>query len=292
MLPESAVQDGAVHYGWFATEQDEAQAVAAEISASMAEGEDDQTYAVLARTRAQLETAAAALRRAGVPCEFVGLSGLLSTPEVAEVLAYLRVIADPKRSDALLRILGGARYRIGPRDLYALGRAAKGLESWRRKETVPAAEAGQTDDAEDRFSDFAQELEEMASLVEALDALPDGPKRAAERWGFTEEGAARLLSARDGLRTLRQSSSLDLGTLIQRVVTETGLEVEVAARPWEEQHHATRQLDAWSSRRRASPVLRAGRISAASSNGWRPQRRESGAWSRLRPTPGREQCSC
>ena len=244
VLPESAVQDGTVQYGWFATEQEEARAVAGQIAAVMNAEEREQTYAVLARTRAQLETAAAALRRAGVPCEFVGLSGLLSTPEVAEVLAYLRVIADPKRSDALLRILGGARYRIGPRDLYALGRAAKGLESWRRKETVPVAEAGQTDDAEDRFSDFAQELEEMASLVEALDALPDGPKRAAERWGFTEEGAARLLSARDGLRTLRQSSSLDLGTLIQRVVTETGLEVEVAARPWEEQHHATRQLDA------------------------------------------------
>ncbi len=244
VVPEDAVQDGAVHYGWFTTEQDEAQAVAAEISASMAEGENDQTYAVLARTRAQLETAAGALRRAGVPCEFVGLSGLLSTPEVAEVLAYLRVIADPKRSDALLRILGGARYRIGPRDLYALGRSAKGLESWRRKESTHPAQEEQTDDADDRFSDLAQELEEMASLVEALDALPDDPQRAAERWGFTEEGAARLCKARDGLRTLRQFSSLDLGTLIQRVVSETGLEVEVAARPWEEQHHATRQLDA------------------------------------------------
>lgn len=252
VVPESAVQDGAVRYGWFLTEQEEAQAVAAEISAVMSGSQDEQTYAVLARTRAQLETVSFALRKAGIPYEFVGLSGLLSTPEVAEVLAYLRVLADPKRSDALLRILAGARYRIGPRDLYALGRAAKGLESWRRKDSrssasdeegLQAAEGGQTDDADDRFADFTQELEEMASLVEALDALPDDAGKAAERYGFTVEGALRLLKARDGLRRLRQLSSLDLGTLIQRVVSETGLDVEVAARPWEEQHHATRQLD-------------------------------------------------
>lgn len=245
VVPPSAVQDGTVRCGWFATEQEEAQAVAGQIAAAMAASDEEQTYAVLARTRAQLETAAAALRRQGIPYEFLGLSGLLSTPEVAEVLAYLRVIADPKRSDALLRILGGARYRIGPRDLYALGRAAKGLESWRRK--ASAGETGgatQVEDADDRFSEVTQELEEMASPVEALDALPDDPERAVERYGFTAVGAQRLLRARDGLRLLRQLSSLDLGTLIQRVVSETGLDVEVAARPWEEQHHATRQLDA------------------------------------------------
>ena len=112
VVPESAVQDGSVRYGWFATEQEEAQAVAGQIAAAMASSQEEQTYAVLARTRAQLETAAAALRREGIPYEFLGLAGLLSTPEVAEVLAYLRVVADPKRSDALLRILGGARYRI------------------------------------------------------------------------------------------------------------------------------------------------------------------------------------
>ena len=245
VVPESVVQDGSVRYGWFATAQEEAQAVAGQIAAAIQASEEDQTYAVLARTRAQLETAAAALRRQGIPYEFLGLSGLLSTPEVAEVLAYLRVIADPKRSDALLRILGGARYRIGPRDLYALGRAAKGLESWRRK--ASAGETGgssEVEDADDRFSEVTQELEEMASLVETLDALPDEPEKAVERYGFTGVGAQRLVRARDALRVLRQLSSLDLGTLIQRVVSETGLDVEVAARPWEEQHHATRQLDA------------------------------------------------
>ena len=64
-----------------------------------------------------------AIEARGVPVEVVGLGGLLAVPEVQDVVATLRVLHDAGASDALARLLTGPRWRIGPRDLVALGRA-------------------------------------------------------------------------------------------------------------------------------------------------------------------------
>ena len=63
-----------------------------------------------------------ALRERGLPVEVVGLGGLLDTPEVRDVVCTLQVLADPTAGASLLRLLTGARWRIGPRDVVALYR--------------------------------------------------------------------------------------------------------------------------------------------------------------------------
>ena len=84
------------------------------------------SVAVLVRNRSQIPRIEAALRAVELPVQVVGVGGLLATPEVADVVATLRVIADPERGDALMRLLTGARWRIGPRDLDALARWSRG----------------------------------------------------------------------------------------------------------------------------------------------------------------------
>jgi DNA helicase II / ATP-dependent DNA helicase PcrA len=83
--------------------------------------------AVLCRKRAQFPALRAALEARGIPVEVVGLGGLLTVPEVADIVATLRVLHDPTASDALARILTSPRWRIGPADLVALGRRARAL---------------------------------------------------------------------------------------------------------------------------------------------------------------------
>ncbi|HET8641228.1 MAG TPA: ATP-dependent helicase, partial [Pseudonocardiaceae bacterium] len=85
------------------------------------------TTAVLVRTRRQITALDSALRSRGLPVEVVGLGGLLDTPEVRDVVATMQVLADPAQGAALLRLLTGPRWRIGPRDLVALHRRAKAL---------------------------------------------------------------------------------------------------------------------------------------------------------------------
>ncbi len=83
--------------------------------------------AVLCRKRAQFPLLRAAIEAKGIPVEVVGLGGLLTVPEVADIVATLRVLHDPTASGSLARLLTGPRWRIGPRDLVALGRRARAL---------------------------------------------------------------------------------------------------------------------------------------------------------------------
>jgi DNA helicase II / ATP-dependent DNA helicase PcrA len=169
------------------------------------------TTAVLVRTRAQIPPLEMALRSAGLPVEVVGLGGLLDTPEVRDVVSTLRVLADPGEGAALLRLLTGPRWRIGPRDLVALYRRARSLARERR------LALGSGDEPE-----LADALDE-AVLVEALDNLG-----APERYSI--EGWNRFTALRDELRALRQRLDQALPDLIADVERTTGLDVEVAAR--------------------------------------------------------------
>jgi DNA helicase-2/ATP-dependent DNA helicase PcrA len=54
----------------------------------------------------------------------VGLSGLLETPEIVDLVSMLRVIDDPGANVALTRVLLGPRWRIGYRHLVRLARWA------------------------------------------------------------------------------------------------------------------------------------------------------------------------
>ena len=86
-----------------------------------------QQIAVLARKRSHFARLEAELRARGVPCEVVGLGGLLLEPEVVDIVSTLRVLADPTAGNAVVRLLAGPRWRLGPRDLDALGRRAREL---------------------------------------------------------------------------------------------------------------------------------------------------------------------
>ncbi|GAA1810079.1 ATP-dependent DNA helicase [Nesterenkonia flava] len=250
ILPGEKVAAGEVRYGFFTTDAEEAHAIAAHLSEAIEEarrtGHNPPSCAVLAPTHSHLADIAEHLLRAGLDYELLGLRGLLYVPEVAETLAYLRVLADPARSDAMIRILAGARYRLGPKDLRRLGRYASGLEISRTRVPSQAEAASEAESHDDeRFPSSELELDERASLIEAVDGLPADTHRLTEQYGFSSVGAQRLLTVQDDFRALRSLVGLELGTLIQRLVATIGLDVEVAARPWEARHHATRQIDAF-----------------------------------------------
>ena len=91
-----------------------------------ADGVSPPTAAVLVRRNADAAPIADALRARGIPVEVVGLAGLLSIPEVADVVAMLRLVADPTAGAAAMRVLTGPRWRLGGRDIAALWRACAG----------------------------------------------------------------------------------------------------------------------------------------------------------------------
>jgi DNA helicase-2/ATP-dependent DNA helicase PcrA len=195
--------------------------------------------AVLARKRSQFPLIRAALEARGVPVEVVGLGGLLTVPEVQDVVATLRVVHDPSAGASLARLLTGPRWRLGPRDLVALGRRARELAREAARDVHPDAGAPPERTAADPLRQVVEELgEENGSLVDALDDLG-----AAE--GYSAEGYSRLERLRDELRTLRRHVGLALPDLVTEVERTLGLDIEVASRTGLDPVTARADLDAF-----------------------------------------------
>jgi DNA helicase II / ATP-dependent DNA helicase PcrA len=186
---------------------------------------EGRTMAVLVRNRSQIPRLDAALRAVDLPVEVVGVGGLLATPEVGDVVATLRVLADPARGDALMRLLTGSRWRIGPRDIDALARWARRLVRARAGAADTPAGMGGVDGSGAGAAEIEADPDEVdeRSIVDALDALP------TEGW-LSPRGHRRLSRLAAELRGLRSRAGQPLPDLVHDVERTLGLDVEVAAR--------------------------------------------------------------
>ncbi|MGL5856872.1 MAG: UvrD-helicase domain-containing protein [Angustibacter sp.] len=187
--------------------------------------------AVLCRRRAQFPVLEAALLRRGLPYQVVGLGGLLSTPEVADLLAALHVVADPTRGDLLMRLLTGPSCRLGAHDLMVLG-------SWSRELCRRHLTDGRTSPTETHDEDA------QASLVEALDELPDVGWRDGDGRQLSGPARRRLERLADTVRGLRGRTALPLPELVVEVEQALLLDVELASRPGVSPAQARAHLDA------------------------------------------------
>ena len=253
LTPRDGVTAGRVVLAHSATASEEAQElgdfIQVEREAWLAEHGRLPSVAVLTRKRATQEPVAQALRQRGIPVEVVGLGGLLNTPEIQDVVATLRVIADPGRSDALMRLLAGARWRIGPADLMALADWSE-LRAKRRKWAVAHLQEADFETPDGQGAGDGQhsggpEIVDQASLVEALDNLPWPGWESREGRVLGELAHARLSKLRDELRRLRLLVAEELPLLTAEVVRTLGLDVEVLSRPGRDEHAARRHLDAF-----------------------------------------------
>ena len=232
LAPAPTADRGAVTVGLYDTIADETEALADRLAACWHGTDPDfggrdgrhPTVAVLVRARKQLPGIAAALRERGLPVEVVGLGGLLEVPEVSDVVATLTVLVDPTAGDAMGRLLTGARWRIGPRDLAALEARARALVHSRR----PAAAEG---------APAVQAPSERGSIVEALDDL-GGPD------AYSQAGYRRLRRLGGELAHLRNRLSESLPDLVDEVARTLGLETELASAPGASPAGARAHLDA------------------------------------------------
>jgi DNA helicase-2/ATP-dependent DNA helicase PcrA len=211
LVARTGAGDGEVRAALLSDQLAEAEFVAEQIVGAHERGLEDGTYpdwrdvAVLVRSKRLLGPLREALERRDVPVEVVGLSGLLETPEIVDLVSVLRVIADPGDNVALARVLLGPRWRIGYRHLVRLARWAS-RHNWGLKDVLPG------EDPDPGDVSFA--------LSEALDHL-------GEVEGLDGEARARLEAFRVELRRLRRRSDAPLLDLAQTVLERTGVWAEL-----------------------------------------------------------------
>jgi DNA helicase-2/ATP-dependent DNA helicase PcrA len=190
------------------------------------------SFAVLVRKKAQISLIQEALSKAGIASEVLGLGGLVHVPEVADIVALLKVINSPDAGGALMRHLTGPRINIGPRDIAALGRFSRSrasAEGSDNRSLVQNIIAGNplTADNDDQIA---------GSLIDALDEIESA--RASD---FSSAGYARLTQFSADLRRLRSRASGPITDLILEIERYLNLEAEVMLR--EEGFHGRRHLD-------------------------------------------------
>jgi DNA helicase-2/ATP-dependent DNA helicase PcrA len=171
---------------------------------------------VLTRDNSHAAAVFDALSDREIPVEIVGLKGLLRLPEVSEVVATLTLVQDVTANAALLTLLAGPRWAIGPRDLALLGRRARELAG---------ARAGGAE-----FADVQAQLlaavegsdpTEIPSLCDALEDPGD--------LDYSTEARERFTLLADELRRLRAAVGEPILDLVRRILDTTGIDVELAS---------------------------------------------------------------
>ncbi|WP_433732424.1 UvrD-helicase domain-containing protein [Nocardia sp. CA-129566] len=196
--------------------------IAAEWSTKRAAGAAPPTSAVLVRRNADAAPLAEALREQGLPVEIVGLGGLLATPEVADIVATLRLIAEPGAGSAAMRILTGARWRIGVADLAALARRARDL-------SISRLHGNEVDEITDSTA-LAEALREVAPEPAEQAGLADAIADPGPREQYSESGFLRIVALGRELAALRERSGQPLAELVADVERTIGVGVETQAR--------------------------------------------------------------
>jgi DNA helicase-2/ATP-dependent DNA helicase PcrA len=243
-----------------ADERDEAEWIAAELARRSAGGEWPlEEMAILYRTNAQSRALEEALRRAGVAYRVVGAISFYERREVKDLLAYLRLIANPSDDEAFLRAVGVPRRGIGDASLTVFRVAARGwskslVESARIADRITGLRPN-VRDALQRFASLLDELRErslaappvriLEHLIQAIDyeslLLAEGPE-GAERWENVKELVAAAAEwseivpeeeagtplerflAEAALVTAADSSQGDAGVTLMTLHTAKGLE--------------------------------------------------------------------
>ncbi|HTK41599.1 MAG TPA: UvrD-helicase domain-containing protein [Gemmatimonadales bacterium] len=220
-----------------ADERDEAEWVVGELTRRARAG--DWSYgemAVLYRTNSQSRAMEEAFRRAGVAYRLVGAISFYERREVKDLLAYLRLIANPADDEAFLRAVGVPRRGVGETSLAVFGQAAQEwgkplLEAARIADRIPDLRPN-VREAFRRFAEFIDGLgsrtaelspaQVLEQLVEGLDyesyLLAEGPE-GADRW----ENVRELIASAAEWSEVIVPENDDPGTPLERFLAEAAL---------------------------------------------------------------------
>jgi DNA helicase-2/ATP-dependent DNA helicase PcrA len=170
-------------------EEEEGLFVAREIARLLARGEIDRRgdVAVMYRTNAQTRALEEQFLRANIPYKVIGSRKFYERKEIKDMLAYLRLLANPHDDLSLQRIINVPNRKIGPKTLGE-------LQLWASEKHVSLYEAVQQVElhptlgkaAKTALAGFAQLLTDLTNSIEEL-PLPELLDRTAERSGYGPE---------------------------------------------------------------------------------------------------------
>ncbi len=219
-----------------ADERDEAEWIARELERRERDGIPWTGMAVLYRTNAQSRALEEALRRAGVPYRIVGAISFYDRREVKDLLAYLRLVANPNDDGAFLRAIAVPRRGIGTASLAELTVQARewslpllataeragaiaGLRPNVRRALAEFAELVAMVRVRSGDSSPATVMEELCTALDYEALLLAEGLEGAERW----ENVRELIASAAEWSEVVTPDAEEPGTPLQRFLAEAAL---------------------------------------------------------------------
>lgn len=222
---------------------------------------DLKDFAVLYRTNAQSRALEEAFRKNAIPYEIVGGIRFYERKEIKDILAYLRMLANPADEESLLRIINYPARGIGDVSIEHLRRFAA-------KQELPLIEAlkhvDRIDDLTDRaknglkqFSAFIEKFQSLRaqmsfnelsrSLVDELGVL------AAFKEERTAESMGRWENVQELLSAISEFSHEHENAALESFLEEVALVSDIDS--WEDKHNAVTLMTLHASKGLEFPVV-------------------------------------
>ncbi|MFO0567376.1 MAG: UvrD-helicase domain-containing protein [Polyangiaceae bacterium] len=211
------------------TERDEAAFVVRTVRAEIARGVDARSLAVFYRVHAQSRVIEEALRSENVPYQIIGGMRFFDRAEVKDLVAYLRLLDNPKSDADLLRIVNVPARGIGDKTVdLILTHAAERSTSAYEALTALVRERSLTGAARNKLSAFFDQMEAL---------------RAAAATATPSELAGQILEETGYRKRLREDDSAEADARLENLEELVG-----SIREYEEElstRHETPTLSGW-----------------------------------------------
>ncbi len=189
----------------------EADALAARVRELIGAGAAPREIVVLTRATTDLRVYERALESAGIPTYVIGGRGYWAHPQVTDLVAYLRVLANPREEEALLTVLVSPLVGLSLDGLVALMAAAHqaGRDPWWVIREPDGRLDALAEADRERLERFAQWFGPERGLAAGV-GVPELIERALERTGYDlamlamPGGARRLANVRKLMRLGRE----------------------------------------------------------------------------------------
>ncbi len=212
-------------------EEEEGLFVAREIARLLGRGEIERRgdVAVMYRTNAQSRALEEQFLRANIPYKVIGSRKFYERKEIKDMLAYLRLLANPHDDLSMQRVINVPNRKIGPKTLGE-------LQQWANEKHVSLYEAVQQVEqhptlgkaAKTALMGFAQLLTDLTKSIEEL-TLPELLDRTAERSGYgpelreSAEGEERWSNVLELRRVAEDYSEIETSTALELFLENVAL---------------------------------------------------------------------
>jgi DNA helicase-2/ATP-dependent DNA helicase PcrA len=196
------------------TDRDEAYMVVASLlSRQYAARASFSDFAILYRTNAQSRVFEESFRKRNIPYKIYGGFSFYERAEIKDMLAYLRLVVNPRDDEALKRIINVPARGIGDTTLQRLQLAAlhNQVSMWEQIEQGNLAEFGLRSAPENKLKEFVRLVKEIAQQQYTTDAYSFAWEVATRSGYLTElkndlsvEGRARLENVEEFFNSIKE----------------------------------------------------------------------------------------